>query len=264
MKLDRVLFKDSRWYESEDIRQSALGNSFHTTTVALILGAVLEKMGVLKTCPSPEQLVNQLVVEDYEEATREAEVESRQGSEGAVLSEQGIEDDDMLNQLQLLQPDLDEVEVNKNLMARLVHVFLRKVEIRGSDIRLDTGDLFRSDAYPRSAIDPSKWEWRHCRAFRWRRTEHINLLELRAALHAVQWRCRRAAFRDFRTMLLIDNQAILAVIAKGRCSSKKVNNLLRRLGALCCSLNIYVLVCWVDTVDNPADQASRLFDDDDR
>ena len=196
-------------------------------------------MGFIKSCPSPEQLVNRLVIEDYEEDALQADDESQPGSVGATLSEQGVEDDDMLNQQQMLQPDLDDVELNKALMAKLVHVFL-KVEMRGSDIRLDTGDLFRADAYPRSAIDPSKWEWRHCRAFRWRRAEHINLLELRAALHAIQWRCRRAAFKDFRTMMLIDNQAILAVIAKGRSSSKKVNNLLRRLGALCCSLNIYV------------------------
>ena len=265
LKLDRVLFKDSHWHDSEDARQAALGNSFHTTTVAVILGAILEKMGFIKSCPSPEQLVNRLVIEDYEEESLKVDDgESQPGSAGVTLSEQGLEDDDLLNQQQMLQPDLDDVELNKALMVKLVHVFLKKVEMRGSDIRLDTGDLFRADAYPRSAIDPSKWEWRHCRAFRWRRAEHINLLELRAALHAIQWRCRRAAFKDFRTMMLIDNQAILAVIAKGRSSSKKVNNLRRRLGALCCALNIYVLVCWVDTADNPADQASRLFDDDDR
>ncbi len=201
------------------------------------------------------------MIEDYEENFPEvSSIGGASSEEAAPPSEQALENDDFLNQLSVVQPEIDEVELNKNLMTRLVHVFLKKVEMRGSDIRLDTGNLFRADAYPRCAIDPLKWEWRHCRAFRWKRAEHINMLELRAALHAVQWRCRRAEYCDFRTMILIDNQAILAVIAKGRSSSKKVN-LLRRLTALCCSLNIYVLVCWVDTVDNPADEASRMFDD---
>ena len=262
LKLDRVLFKDTAWHESEDIRQAALGNSFHTTTVALILGAVLEKMGFLKASLSPDQLVGQLVVEDFESLLPEVGSDASSDSSAVAPSEGALEDDDFLNQLEVKQKDVDEAEIHKGLMSKMVHIFLRRVEHRGSDIRVDTGDLFRADAYPRCAIDPLKWEWRHCRAFRWKRSEHINLLELRAALHAVQWRCRRASYRDFRTMLLIDNQAILAVIAKGRSSSKKVNNLLRRLAALCCTLNIYLLVCWVDTVDNPADEASRLFDDD--
>ena len=63
-------------------------------------------------------------------------------------------------------------------------------------------------------------------------------------------------------MLLCDNQAVVAVIAKGRSSARVINFHLRRLCALCLSLNLYMLICWVDTVDNPADTASRLFDGD--
>ena len=36
----------------------------------------------------------------------------------------------------------------------------------------------------------------------------------------------------------------------------------RKLAALCCVLNIYLLVAWVDATENPADQASRRFDDE--
>ena len=38
----------------------------------------------------------------------------------------------------------------------------------------------------RSSIDPSKWEWKHCRG----KSEHINLLEMKAVLvlHCIQWR----------------------------------------------------------------------------
>ena len=126
------------------------------------------------------------MIEDYEENFPEvSSIGGASSEEAAPPSEQALENDDFLNQLSVVQPEIDEVELNKNLMTRLVHVFLKKVEMRGSDIRLDTGNLFRADAYPRCAIDPLKWEWRHCRAFRWKRAEHINMLELRAALHAV-------------------------------------------------------------------------------
>ena len=62
-------------------------------------------------------------------------------------------------------------------------------------------------------MDPTKWVWKECRAFRWRRSD---CLELRALLHCwIQWRARRDEFHSFRTMVLMDNQTILAVVAKG-------------------------------------------------
>ena len=63
-------------------------------------------------------------------------------------------------------------------------------------------------------------------------------------------------------MILIDSQAALAVLTKGRSSSKAVNRLLRKVCALTLALNVYLLGGWVDTAENPADEASRLFDAD--
>ena len=262
-KLDRELFEKVGWVWSEDERQAALGNSFHTTTVALILGTLLFNMGILDRVKGPDELLQDLI-RDFN-ATQASVAGScddaaSEATEVASLSE--LEAEEALGLLECAQDDLDEKKLHEQLMGRLVHIFLRKVEMRGSDIRLDTSVLFRSGALPRTSIDPSKWEWKDCRAFKWRRAEHINCLELRAALHCLQWRSRRSSFHSFRTMILIDNQAILAVIAKGRSSSRVVNHLLRRLGALCCALNLFLLVAWVDTADNPADSASRRFDDD--
>ena len=260
LKLDRELFKKTDYFEAEDARQAALGNSFHTTVVALVLGAILFKMGVLEVLCSPSTLVEALVSEDDEGKKYDGNISEASGEKSEEESIQGLVDDETLNLLEEPQSEVSEVMVHKSLMSRLVHLFLRRVELRGSDIRLDTGSLFRPDCCPRASVDPLKWEWRHCRAFKWKRSEHINLLEMKAALHAIQWRGRRSAYRDFRTMILIDNQSVLAVIAKGRSSSRKVNLLLRRLAALCCTLNVYLLVCWVDTADNPADEASRWYD----
>ena len=50
LKLDRELFQKSSTDDSEDPRCGAIGNSFHTTTVALLLGAILFKMGAFLLC----------------------------------------------------------------------------------------------------------------------------------------------------------------------------------------------------------------------
>ena len=261
-KLDRELFKKASPVDEEDIRQAAIGNSFHTSTVALILGTTLFHMGVLRKCRGPDELLANLLMEYEEKMIPGTAAETDTEQSGCEETLEFYELEEALNLQEVPQKDLDEEALNEHLMSRLVHIFLRKVEMRGSDIRLDTSVVFRSGAIPRTSIDPSKWEWKECRAFKWRRAEHINCLELRAALHCIQWRARRTRYHSFRTMLLIDNQSIIAVIAKGRSSSKAINHLLRRLAALCCSLNLYLLVAWVDTADNPADHASRRFDGD--
>ena len=172
-------------------------------------------MGVLEVLCSPSTLVDALVCEDGEGKRYDGNISEASGEKSGEESLQGLVDDETLNLLEEPQSEVSEVMVHKSLMSRLVHLFLRRVELRGSDIRLDTGSLFRPDCCPRASVDPLKWEWRHCRAFKWKRSEHINLLEMKAALHAIQWRGRRSAYRDFRTMILIDNQSVLAVIAKG-------------------------------------------------
>ena len=68
--------------------------------------------------------------------------------ENPAESPQGLSDDELLPQV-----EVDEVAVHKSLMSKLVHVFLRRVELRGSDIRLDTGTLFRPDCCPRASME---------------------------------------------------------------------------------------------------------------
>eukprot|EP00435_Cladocopium_sp_Y103_P040942 s793_g11.t1 len=259
-RMDRELFMKTDEVEAEDARQSAIGNSFHTSTVAALLGTILHAKGVLAEARGPDVLLQRLLIED---ADRQALEYVEGQSDSAAPTEVSLTAQEELEQLALLeerQDDLNEEVEHKMLMSRLVSLFLRKVEIRGSDIRLDSDVLFRPSACPRSSISPDKWEWKHCRAFKWAKVAHINLLELKALIHAVQWRARRQRYHSFRTMILIDNQSIVAVVTKGRSSSKQVNHLLRRLCSLCLALNLYLLIGWIDTVDNPADEASRLHD----
>ena len=175
--------------DAEDRRLSAIGNSFHTTTVALVLGSILFRMGFWDEVRGPDELltlINEWKGTEYPTRMREPESEGSDNGREARLSEMEI--DEALATTVHEQPDLDEVALNQQLMTRLVHLFLRKVECRGSDIRLDTNSIFKPDSCSRSSIDPSKWEWEHCRSFRWRKSEHINLLEMKAVLHCIQWR----------------------------------------------------------------------------
>lgn len=264
-KLDREYFKKSSLQEEEDTRQAAIGNSFRTTTVAVLLGAILFDMKFLSKTKSSDELLGDLIAE-HEDGSSDAEDSSPSASDGKLSLKSRVETreiDEELMQLDAHQPDGDELLVHQKMMSQLVSYFLRRVEHRGSDIRLDADVLFKPGNCPRSSIvDPGKWEWKHCRAFRWRHVAHINLLELKALVRAVQWRARRTRYHSFRTMLLCDSQAVIAVVTKGRSSAKKINMVLRRLAALCCALNLYLLLCWVDAADNPADKASRIFDAD--
>lgn len=206
------------------------------------MGAILFKMGFLKEAKSPDVLLGELIVEHEDDSSDDSFSVSESDGKLSMHSRLEVREiDEELMQLNLPQPDGDELSVHQKMMSQLVAYFLRRVEHRGSDIRLDADVIFKPGNGPRSSIDPNKWEWKRCRAFRWRHTSHINLLKLKALLHAVPWRARRSRFHSFRTMILCDSQAVIAVVAKGRSS-------------------LYLLICWVDTVDNPADEASRIFD----
>eukprot|EP00435_Cladocopium_sp_Y103_P054778 s889_g18.t1 len=265
LRLDRELFKKTNLAEAEDIRQAALGNSFHTGTLASLLGAILFHKGFLPSVKSPKDLMTDLVAEAHQRKQQPQRfADPPSGDEGPAeeLSEQGWEDEDLLQLQEEPQEDLDDARVHGKLMSALVGQFLRKVELRGSDIRLDANVIYKPGTCPRCSIDPRKWKWKHGRAFRWKAPAHINLLELRAALAAIQWRGRRRKYHSVRTLILLDSQAALAVLTKGRSSSKAVNRILRRVCALTLALNTYLLGGWIDTAENPADEASRLFDDD--
>lgn len=113
-----------------------------------------------------------------------------------------------------------------------LNALLRSADYRGSDVRLDTGEMMRPSQWPRRSIDPAKWVWYPVMAHPYHDSEHINLLEVRAAHLTLRWRCRSPARIGSRFFHLLDSQVALAVLCKGRSSSYKMNRVLRRVGAL--------------------------------
>eukprot|EP00438_Fugacium_kawagutii_P027734 Skav224787 [mRNA] locus=scaffold764:4437:22368:+ [translate_table: standard] len=185
LKLDREMFEKSTLDDAEDICQAVIGNSFHTTTVALLLGPILGKLGALSVVKGPDELLSALIME-HEESESEYSIAMDSSASMAHSTLSVKEFDEEAMQVEHPQDDLNEETQSKTLMSRLVGHFLRKVELKGSDIRLDSDVIFKPGSCPRSAVDPDKWEWRHGRAFKWRFQQHINLLELKALLHSVQ------------------------------------------------------------------------------
>ena len=127
-------------------------------------------------------------------------------------------------------------------------------------MRLDVGSLFRPIAWPRMSIEPNKWRWVVKKAIKFKRSEHINCLEIRMFLYTLRWKLRRLRGQERRILHLMDSQVGLAVITKGRSSSKKINQILRRIGALGVAGDVYGLLGYVATDVNPADEPSRRFE----
>ena len=148
---------------------------------------------------------------------------------------------------------------DERLSQALVAAYIRRQEYRGSDVRLDLGSLYRPDSFPRGSIQANRWRWHTATAYRFRITEHINCLELRALVQGLEWRCRKACFGDCRALHLTDSQVALAVAVKGRSSSRALNRLLKRYAALQIGSGVYPLLAWVESEDNPADEPSRRY-----
>ena len=61
------------------------------------------------------------------------------------------------------------------LGVRLIHQYLRRMEFRGSDVRLDLGVAYRPDAIIRTTVDPRQWVWKVAQSWRWKRAERLNI-----------------------------------------------------------------------------------------
>ena len=134
-------------------------------------------------------------------------------------------------------------------------------EFRGADARLvDRVDL--PDEAAALAADPvlaatiAAWPWQ-VRAAYDMDADHINAQELRAFVGLIARRCRSSANFKQRLVALLDNLAACGGAAKSRSSSRRMNRLLRRLGAFLLAADIYIAPRYIPSAVNPADPPSR-------
>ena len=93
-------------------------------------------------------------------------------------------------------------------------------------------------AYPRQSGAADWWKWKAVFSCRWTRPEHINGLEMRAILLALQWRVSHLKEVNVRVLHLTDSYVCMSIISKGRTSSDLLLATLRRIAALCFSFGI--------------------------
>ena len=135
-------------------------------------------------------------------------------------------------------------------------LLLTKVNHTGSDIRISTGDIMVPKAFPRKSVEADWWMWTSVFKFRWKHSEHINLLEMRSILQTVQYTVSHHKLINWRIFHISDSYVCMSVISKGRSSSRVLNRVLM-------SLNAYLLahgltfVGHVESTHNPTDGASR-------
>eukprot|EP00971_Amphidinium_carterae_P348898 6490729-Amphidinium_carterae.1 len=141
----------------------------------------------------------------------------------------------------------------------LMRHLLCRASPRGSDVRVSTGALLDPRCWPRESVDPRWWAWTVVLSYPLS-GEHINALEMRAVLMMHRWRLRHGQAIGLRYVPFVDSAVCLAVMTKGRSSSRKLNYVLRKLNSrilASCSLPSY---CYVRTFYNPADAPSRWRD----
>ncbi len=140
---------------------------------------------------------------------------------------------------------------------RLIHEFLRQGDKGGTDVKLDVGIPFRVKAWPRAGIRSRLFHWKIVNGYAWKHRSHINVLELQAVVHSMQWRLRKLSGFRSRVLHLVDNQVVASVITKGRSSSYRLKRALQKLTALVVAGELRLAIGYVATDDNPSDIPSR-------
>ena len=240
----------------EDVRCGLIGNTFHAGTVALLLAPLLEGLGYIDVRPPPQEIVGRLGLtpgEVYRPGTdcslgREppfSRFDGRRRDRVAANSEEAV---------RMCDP-----RSNAQLESQLFHATLRAADYRGSDVRLDTGELLRPHAWPRRSLDTARYVWHSVLAARYSREEHINVLELKANLLHLRWRLRAKKRMGSRFLHLLDSQVCLGVLTKGRSSSWRLNRVLNRCNSLTLAAGLFPLYGYVRSDWNTSDRPSRTW-----
>ena len=101
--------------------------------------------------------------------------------------------------------------------------------------------------------------WSTIVSARWRDSEHINVLELRALTTSIKWVCSHPFAVGLRVWLLCDSSVVVGAVSKGRSSSQSVLRRLRPLSAWLLASGVQPRVTWIPSASNPADEPSRRF-----
>jgi hypothetical protein len=102
-------------------------------------------------------------------------------------------------------------------------------------------------------------QWSTVISSQWRRSQHINELELQSLLLSLRWALSHPSSISRQLHVLLDSSSVYFGVNKGRSSSPRMLALLRRFAALTLASGVSLLTGWVPSALNPADQASRKY-----
>ena len=177
---------------AQDLQCSALGNAFHTNSVACLLDHVLSTMG-LKVRKGPEKIVqNSLTKQGTKCETAEPPLVEDSGPSQLHRDDDSLSIGGALHTEELERKSrsakllAEELHDERKLSSLLVSAYVRRPEFRGSDVRLDISALYRPDSFPRGSVEPHRWIWHRAHSFPFQEAEHINILELRALVHTFE------------------------------------------------------------------------------
>ena len=155
-----------------------------------------------------------------------------------------------LNYGHAFDPQQKHVEdLNRCLLTRTNHT--------GSDVRISTGEILNPKAHPRQGVEANWWHWLPSFRVKWKIKEHINKLELRSILLAIQFRVNHHHETNMRIFHISDSYVCLSVIGKGRTGSKQLSKILRKLNAVLLAHGLTLIIGHVESTMNPTDGASR-------
>ncbi len=132
---------------------------------------------------------------------------------------------------------------------------------RGSDLRLPTGELFRTNQIRRQHIET---KWGSCQVLAsgtWRSDDpqtHIEALEPRDAPTELKRRCRAKEKRGLKCLHLLDSAMAIGVLAMRRSSSHGLQRVERRFDTLGSASGGVPIVSFCRSSQNPADYPSRV------
>ena len=155
------------------------------------------------------------------------------------------------------QRDLEAEDAREDPSIVVVEELARRTETRGSDMRLGSFEAMRPDLWPRRPISVGQWSWRATAVWKWKRPSHITDLEVWATLGALRWRFRSSQHLRTRFCHLMDSQAGLGVVTRGRSSSQLLHVVVRRIGALVLAALARPIYGFTETDRNPADNPTR-------
>jgi len=139
---------------------------------------------------------------------------------------------------------------------QLVQCLGLQVNHTGSDVRLLTGEPMTKKG-SHGSMRAWWWQWSHLFKVQWLHPTHINFLEMKMIFLTLLWKGRDPAKINKRWLHLEDSMVCVYILTKGRTSSRLLQPLAKKIGALQLFLGSTVMHGHVGSLENPTDAASR-------